>query len=288
MAWHLIWPFHEKTVHTGSKQIDVFLLNLGTSSIRCETLQATFRFSLMPLNRFSITIASRAMQSTHPTNKQMPHFLFNRAYPRSHILIISRVGAWHTSISILKSMKRKTKMNTSGTNVKIQFQQRQKESTWILPLSYSLLLQPSTLFFDQLGSCAEVRGLRGRGAGHDGGGGAGDGAGLVGVRVTSLWVSRDRATDWSSNQLTSSIRGRAAQGRDLGSPSSTPPTSPSSSTLSPSTMSTLSPSLAALTPSLRWFCCSCQQQNAVHRWNKVCSQLNFHLSTSQMLKCGWI
>ena len=37
----------------------------------------------------------------------------------------------------------------------------------------------------------EVRGLRGRGAGQDGGGGAG----LVGVRVTSLWVSRDRATD---------------------------------------------------------------------------------------------
>ena len=40
----------------------------------------------------------------------------------------------------------------------------------------------------------EVTGLRGRGAGHDGGGAAGDGA-LVGVRVTSLWVSRDRATD---------------------------------------------------------------------------------------------
>ena len=90
------------------------------------------------------------------------------------------------------------------------------------------------------------------------------------------------------NQLTSSIRGRAAQGRDLGSPSSTPPTSPSSSTLSPSTFSTLSPSLAALNPSLRRFCCSCQQQNAVHRWNKVCSQLNFHVSNCLMWKCGWI
>ena len=99
MAWHLIWPFHEKTAHTGSKQTNVFLLNLGISSIRCETQQATFRFSLMPLNRFSITIASRAMQSTHPTNKQMPHFLFNRAYPRSHILIISRVGAWRWILS---------------------------------------------------------------------------------------------------------------------------------------------------------------------------------------------
>ena len=40
-----------------------------------------------------------------------------------------------------------------------------------------------------------VRGLRGRGAGHDeGGGGGGDGA-VVGVSVTSLWVSRDRTTD---------------------------------------------------------------------------------------------
>ena len=47
-------------------------------------------------------------------------------------------------------------------SIKIQFQQRQKESRWFLPLSYSLLLQPSTLFFDQLGSCADpsARGQR--------------------------------------------------------------------------------------------------------------------------------
>ena len=89
--------------------------------------------------------------------------------------------------------------------IRLQFQQQQKGFLPLSPIFCSFAGRPSSLTsFAAVGLCQhEVRGLRCRGAGYGGGGGAGDdggggaddGGALVGVRMTSLWVSRDRGTD---------------------------------------------------------------------------------------------